>query len=202
MKKVKKYLDVDFGPKDTNDVRGHRFSLYKDGNVPQKGYKEPEEIEWQYPEQFCKGKEPQFVDNGAASADCIQGNIGDCWLISAMSVLVTRDELLIGGRTGMEYNDKMIVDKEIASLLSKGVYPPIFHKYRSRGIYVIRIFKNFQWIYIIIDERVPIDKRTNQFVFGHCQENHELWVPLIEKAYAKMHGCYGNLVSGYIDEGI
>lgn len=25
---------------------------------------------------------------------------------------------------------------------------------------------------------------------------------MIEKAYAKLHGCYENLVSGYIDEGI
>jgi len=29
-----------------------------------------------------------------------------------------------------------------------------------------------------------------------------MWVPLIEKAYAKMHGCYENLISGYVDEGI
>lgn len=60
-----------------------------------------------------------------------------------MSVLVTRDELLVGGRRGMEYDPDMIVDKEIASILSNGVYPPIFHRYRSRGLYVIRIFKNF-----------------------------------------------------------
>ncbi len=73
---------------------------------------------------------PQFVDDGAASNDCIQGNLGDCWLISAMSVLATRDELLIGGRRGMEYDEDMIIDKEIATILSQGVYPPIFHRYR------------------------------------------------------------------------
>jgi hypothetical protein len=29
-----------------------------------------------------------------------------------------------------------------------------------------------------------------------------MWVALVEKAYAKMHGCYGNLISGYIDEAV
>jgi len=35
-----------------------------------------------------------------------------------LSVLATRDELLIGGRKGMEYHPDMIVDAEIAHLLS------------------------------------------------------------------------------------
>jgi hypothetical protein len=30
----KQYVDPDFGPKDKNDIRGHRFSMYKDGNPP------------------------------------------------------------------------------------------------------------------------------------------------------------------------
>ena len=198
--KTKKYFDVDFGPKDENDIRGHRFSMYKDGTVPQKGYKEPEEVEWVFAEQLCDpGEVPQFVDDGASSQDCVQGQLGDCWLISAMSVLVTRDELLVGGRRGMEYDKNMIIDKEIASLMSKGVYPPIFHRFRSKGLYVIRIYKNFKWIYVIIDERIPVDKKTKQPIFGRCADPHEMWVALIEKAYAKMHGCYGNLISGYID---
>jgi len=197
------YIDPDFGPKEKTDVRGHRFSLYKDGQVPQKGYIEPEEIEWVFAEDLCDpGEKPQFVDDGAASNDCVQGNLGDCWLISAMSVLVNRDELLVGGRRGMEYSPSMIVDKEIATLLSNGVYPPIFHRYRSHGLFVIRIFKNFNWIYVIIDERVPVKIKDKQPVFGACRDPHELWVALIEKAYAKMHGCYGNLISGYIDEGV
>jgi hypothetical protein len=119
-----------------------------------------------------------------------------------MSVLVTRDELLVGGRRGMEYSPTMIVDKDIATLLSNGVYPPIFHRYRSNGLFVIRIFKDMSWIYVIIDERIPIKIKDKQPVFGSCRDPHELWVALIEKAYAKMHGCYGNLISGYIDEGV
>lgn len=102
----------------------------------------------------------------------------------------------------MEYDSNMIVDKEIAALLSKGVYPPIFHKYRQIGLYVIRIFKNFTWVYVLVDERVIVDKKTGVPIFGRCYNLNEMWVSLIEKAYAKMHGCYENLISGYVDEGI
>ena len=179
------------------------MAMYKTGEIPRKGYPDPQKCDWVFGEDLCDpGEKPQFVDDGVASADCIQGNLGDCWLISAMGVLATRDELIIGGRRGMELDPDMIVDKEIAALLSNGVYPPIFHKYRAIGLYVIRIFKNFQWIYVLIDERVPVLKGTKDPVFGHCADPHEMWVALIEKAYAKMHGCYENLISGYVDEGV
>jgi len=200
---VNKFVDPDFGPRRKTDVEGSKYAMYKTGEVPRKGYPEPRECEWVFAEALCDpGEVPQFVDDGVASSDCIQGNMGDCWFISAMSVLATRDELLIGGRRGMEYDQDMIVDKDIASLLSNGVYPPIFHKFRSIGLYVLRFFKNFQWVYVVIDERIPIDLKTKQPVFGRCKDPHELWVALIEKAYAKLHGCYENLISGYVDEGV
>jgi len=86
--------------------------------------------------------------------------------------------------------------------MSVGVYPPIFHKFRKVGLFVLRFFKNFEWIYVIIDQRIPVNIKTKQPVFGHCEKVDEMWVALIEKGYAKLHGCYGNLLSGYIDEGI
>jgi hypothetical protein len=122
-----------------------------------------------------------------------------------MSVLATRDELIIGGRRGMETDPDMLIGPELASLLSKGVYPPIFHRFREIGLYVIRVFKDMQWVYVIVDDRIivsKLDKNRGQPVFGKCRNLHELWVPLIEKAYAKLHGCYENLVSGYVDEAI
>lgn len=33
-RKVKKFLDLDFGPKDKNDIKGNKLSMYKDGNPP------------------------------------------------------------------------------------------------------------------------------------------------------------------------
>jgi len=43
----------------------------------------------------------------------------------------------------MEYDPDMIVDQEMASILSKGVYPPIFHRFKHIGLYVMRFFKNY-----------------------------------------------------------
>ena len=107
----------------------------------------------------------------------------------------------------MEIKKDFVINQELAMNFSKGVYPSIFHVYRMKGIFVFRFYKNFKWLYVIIDDRIPTiidsdnaDKRKP--AFGHCKEKNEIWVPLIEKAYAKLHGCYEALVSGYIDEGL
>ena len=86
-----------------------------------------------------------------------------------MSSLATRDELLIGGERGLDYDPEMIIGHALTAKLSAGVYPPIFHKFRTIGLYVLRFFKNFQWVYVLIDERIPIDVKTKKPVFGHCK---------------------------------
>jgi len=74
-----------------------------------------------------------------------QGQIGDCWLIGALSVLATRDELLRGGQADSSEKDLKSgkVGKKWPGTSLRAVYPPIFHMYRKKGIYVIRIFKDF-----------------------------------------------------------
>ena len=232
-KNERTYIDDDFGPNpgegpNPHDIEGieaekpeiipYCYSLYKHGAPPEKGYPQPKDIEWS-PIQDLVGKKgrPKFVNQGLSATDCVQGELGDCWLISAMSSIAARDNLLVGGVENMDYGN-MVVDKSVAAACSNGVYPPVFHRYRSRGLYVIRIYKDFTWVYVIIDSRIPVDKKTRLPCFGRCKteaeakakepldpamiQPSEFWVSLIEKAYAKMHGCYGNLISGYIDEAI
>jgi hypothetical protein len=99
-------------------------------------------------------------------------------------------------------NENMMIDKQIASYFSLGVFPPIFHKYATRGIYVMRFFKEFKWRYVLIDDRIPCYAGNGKPMFGYCNDLSELWVPLIEKGYAKLFGCYQTLVSGFIDDGL
>mmetsp|Transcript_16766 Transcript_16766/g.11895 ORF Transcript_16766/g.11895 Transcript_16766/m.11895 type:complete len:199 (-) Transcript_16766:1104-1700(-) len=96
----------------------------------------------------------------------------------------------------------MILDKSIIRALTKGVYPPIFHKYRKWGLYVLRFYKDHHWRYVMVDDRLPCYTSNSSPVFGTCSEPNELWVPLIEKAYAKLFGCYQTLISGFLDDGL
>ena len=85
-------------------------------------------------------------------------------------------------------------------MCSIGVFPPIFHKFHRKKIYVIRFFKEFRWRYIVIDDKLPFT--FGEMLYSRCTNRNELWVPIIEKAYAKLFGCYQALEIGNIDDAI
>lgn len=85
--------------------------------------------------------------------------------------------------------------------MARGVYPPMFHFLEEYGMYVCRFLKDGQWRYVIVDDRIPV-KNKGEIIFGRCKVKTELWVPIIEKAYAKLHNCYQSLISGDIAQGL
>ncbi|GBG24010.1 Calpain [Hondaea fermentalgiana] len=132
------------------------------------------------------GSSRSFCDEGAlfldgvSANDVIQGRLGDCWLLSGMSVLASRPDLL-------------------AKVFWKSTSVGFERKMRKYGFRVCRFFKDHEWFFVIIDDRLPIFAKSGKPVFAHCKDRNELWVSLLEKAYAKLHGSYDALIGGYVD---
>lgn len=63
----------------------------------------------------------------------------------------------------------------------------------NEGVYCIEICKNGTWREVVIDDYFPCD--MNEPVFSHAHGN-ELWVMLLEKAWAKLHGSYERIEAG------
>ncbi len=194
------FTDPDFGPQEKDDLA--QDSLYFE-DIPT-GYPLPKNMRWLRLNQISQKKRPEFIDDGAGTNDVIQGALGDCWFIGALSVLATEDAFIRGSFDPEKNTDDQISNYEAKGMTS-GVYPPMFHYLRKYGMYVFRFFKNYKWRYVIIDDRLPCYKRgygEPDIVFGKCRSQNEFWVPLIEKAYAKIHNCYEALISGFIDDGL
>lgn len=52
------------------------------------------------------------------------------------------------------------------------------------GMFHFHFWRFGNWVDVIVDDKLPADTGA-QPAFGHCSENSEFWLPLMEKAYAK-----------------
>jgi hypothetical protein len=56
------------------------------------------------------------------------------------------------------------------------------------------------WEPIVIDDRVPCSYGGP--AFAKSADKNEMWVPLLEKAYAKFYGAYEELEGGWISDAL
>uniref|UniRef100_H3HC70 Calpain catalytic domain-containing protein n=1 Tax=Phytophthora ramorum TaxID=164328 RepID=H3HC70_PHYRM len=111
-----------------------------------------------------------FAD-GVSSGDVIQGNLGDCWFLSALSVVATRSDLL----------EQTFWRKD---------------QHKSKGLFVCKFMKNFVWNYVLIDDRLPVfgfsDKKAGKPYFARCRNPDELWPPVTSSKDVAVESSAGN----------
>ena len=113
------------------------------------------------PDEFLDlGQQGAFVKGDASANEVKQGMLGNCWFIGALSVLATNDSLLRGGDKYIAYDEGTIIDRNVAANFSKGVFAPMFHKFRLHKIYVLRFFKDQKWRFVIVDNKIPVHKSS------------------------------------------
>ncbi|KAF0718530.1 Aste57867_1632 [Aphanomyces stellatus] len=144
-------------------------------------------------------KDPIFCDDGFDAADIKQGTTGNCWFLAALASVCCVPRII--------ENICVARDEKV------GVYGFIF-------------FKDGEWKHVIIDDQLFVTttdfdhayetnfiKDKAQFkeimrsgsqalFFGKSSSERETWLPLIEKAYTKLHGDYKSVEGGFTGEGI
>lgn len=62
-----------------------------------------------------------------------------------------------------------------------------------------RFYRYGDWVDVVIDDYLPFHPNSNRLVYcSNKQNKNEFWTALLEKAYAKLYGCYELLDSGQI----
>ncbi|KAK6628177.1 hypothetical protein RUM43_001989 [Polyplax serrata] len=134
-------------------------------------------IVWARPHELCQ--RPQFIADNCMNNldgprfDVELGELGDVWLLAAISSLTLTPRFL----------DRVV--------------PPdqSFDSGNYCGLFRFRFWHFGEWKDVLVDDRLPTFK--GRLVYLHSTNPTEFWAALLEKAYAKLYGCYENLHLGF-----
>ena len=114
------------------------------------------------------------VFSSPSPQDIQQGALGNCWLVAALALVCEQPKLL----------EQIVATTTV----------------NKTGAYLIRICFNGLWTPVIVDDFFPCTK--NKYLVFSQAKRRQMYVPLIEKACAKLFGSYESLRSGTLLEGL
>ncbi|MDA4131972.1 MAG: calpain family cysteine protease, partial [Thaumarchaeota archaeon] len=144
---------------------------------------------------------PQFTVDGYSSSDIKQGADGDCWWLAAVATIAHRRDLM----------DRVCVARD-----------------EECGVYGFVLQRDGEWVSTVVDDNLYLTCEDFDFYgdmydstgrrarehrkasqtgskalyFAKCADQNETWLPLLEKAYAKVHGDFEAINGGWSGEAV
>jgi hypothetical protein len=129
-------------------------------------------IIWARPEEFY-GRGFQVFQGNIEPNDIKQGSLGDCYFLSTIAAIAEKPDRIKRLFESTEPNEQ--------------------------GCYAVRVCDVGTWQTIILDDLIPCSGKSRQPIFTKGNGN-ELWVLLLEKAWAKIYGSYARIEAGLTRE--
>mmetsp|Transcript_61272 Transcript_61272/g.145878 ORF Transcript_61272/g.145878 Transcript_61272/m.145878 type:complete len:1057 (+) Transcript_61272:80-3250(+) len=131
----------------------------------------------------------KVIRSEARAEDVCQGALGNCWFAGALSVVARVPQLI----------ENLFITKE----------------FNPNGAYALRLFHAGAWQSILIDDLMPTSQIFEGYIDGTTiyysrggnltylhGARRQLWVPLVEKAAAKLFRCYQGMKGGTFGEAL
>jgi len=163
-------MDPDF---DSGKALGLKAEIY--------GWKRAQDLQYRDKNNIATADSTAMQVFGESPESCTfrQGELGDCYLLSALSVIIhTRPDLL------------------------HRIFHPQCRKYRKDGIYVVMLYPGGKPNIVTIDDFFAEKKEMMIHPFVNIvrdkEDKRSIWPMILEKAYAKMFGNYENIDGGNV----
>lgn len=144
---------------------------------------------------------PRFTVSGYSASDIKQGSNGDCWWLAAVATIANRRDLM----------ERVCVARD-----------------ETCGVYGFVFQRDGEWVSTVVDDNLYLRARdwghygdeydatgrkarryrrerqtgSEALYFACCEDADETWLPLLEKAYAKVHGDYEAISGGWPGEAV
>jgi len=127
-----------------------------------------------------------LFEGGTDPDDVHQGKVQTDWFLAAISIIAASggvDDAMVD-----ELVDQLFVTKTTS----------------QTGAYAVRFWKNSQWETVVVDDFFPCldyslkNEDHNGAAVAYTKGFQEIWVPILEKAYAKYYGSYSAIEEGFV----